>query len=105
MPASRRRASARVAVALLVTALFSLAASVAAQAAANPVSITVNVGYTGFVKAQQWVPVTVDVTNKGQDVNGTVEVTTGINTNGQAIGSVIYKAHVGVPSGATKHLK
>jgi hypothetical protein len=105
MPASRRRASARVAVALVVTAVFSLAATVGAQAAANPVSITVNVGYKGIVKAQQWMPVTVDVTNKGQDVNGTVEVTTGNNANGAPIGSVIYQAHVSVPSGATKHLK
>ena len=105
MPASRRRASARVAVALVATAAFSLAASTGAQAAANPVSITVNVGYTGFVKSQQWMPVTVDITNKGQDVTGTLEVTTGSNTNGPPIGSVIYEAHVSVPSGATKHLK
>jgi hypothetical protein len=105
MPASRPRASARVAAALVLTAVLSLAASVGAQAATNPVSITVNVGYKGLVKAQQWMPVTVDVTNKGQDVNGTVEVTTGINTNGPPIGSVIYQAHVSVPSGATKHLK
>jgi hypothetical protein len=105
MPASRQRASARVAVALVVTAVLYLAASGVAQAAANPVSIAVNVGYKGIVKAQQWMPVTVDVTNKGQDVNGTVEVTTGNNTNGAPIGSVIYQAHVSVPSGATKHLK
>jgi hypothetical protein len=105
MPASRRRASARVAVALVVTAVVSLAASVAAQAATNPISITVNVGYKGFVKAQQWMPVTIDVTNKGQDVNGTVEVTTGNNTNGPPIGSVIYQAHLSLPAGATKHLK
>ena len=105
MPASRRLASARVAVALVATAVLSLAASAGAQAAANPVSITVNVGYNGVVKAQQWMPVTVDVTNKGQDVNGTVEVTTGNNTNGAPIGSVIYQSHVSVPAGATKHLK
>ena len=88
MPASRRRASARVAVAMVVTAVLSVAAAAAAQAAANPISITVNVGYKGFVKAQQWMPVTVDVTNRGQDVSGTVEVTTGNNTNGPPIGSV-----------------
>jgi hypothetical protein len=105
MPASRRRASARVAVALVVTAVVLLAASVAAQAATNPLSITVNVGYKGFVKAQQWMPVTIDVTNKGQDVNGTVEVTTGSNTNGPPIGTVIYQAHLSLPAGATKHLK
>ncbi|HEY0831885.1 MAG TPA: hypothetical protein VGE99_12135, partial [Candidatus Dormibacteraeota bacterium] len=105
MPASRRRASARVAVAMVVTAVLSLAASAAAQAATNPISITVTVGYKGFVKAQQWMPVMVDVTNRGQDINGTIEVTTGNNTNGPPIGSVIYQAHVSVPSGATKHLK
>ena len=105
MPASSRRASARVAVALVVTALASLAASTAAQAATNPISITVNVGYKGLVKAQQWMPVTIDVTNKGQDVNGTVEVTTGSNTNGPPIGTVIYQAHLNLPAGATKHLK
>lgn len=105
MPANRRRASARVAVAMVVTAVLSLAASAAAQAATNPISITVTVGYKGFVKAQQWMPVTVDVTNRGPDVNGTVEVTTGNNTNGAPIGSVIYQAHLSVPAGATKHLK
>jgi len=76
MPASRRRASARVAVAVVVTAVISLAASTAAQAATNPLSIVVKVGYSGFVKAQQWMPVTIDVTNKGPDVDGTLEVTT-----------------------------
>jgi len=91
MPASRQRASARVAVALVVTAVLCAAASAGALAAANPVSITVSVGYKGTVKAQQWMPVTVDVTNKGQDVNGTVEVTTGNNTNGAPIGSVTVR--------------
>src|SRR6202521_6444308 len=105
MPASRRRASARVAVATVVTAFLTLAAAAAAQAATNPISITVNVGYKGFVKAQQWMPVTVDATTRGQDVNGTVEVTTGNNTNGPPIGSVVYPANVSVPSGATQHLK
>ena len=90
---------------MVATAVVSFAASAVAQAATNPLSITVTVGYKGFVKAQQWMPVTIDVTNKGQDVNGTLEVTTGNNTNGPPIGSVIYQAHVSVPSGATKHLK
>jgi hypothetical protein len=105
MAANRGRASARVAVAMVVTAVISFAASTAAQAATNPLSIVVKVGYSGFVKSQQWMPVTIDVTNKGQDVSGTIEVTTGNNTNGPPIGSVIYQAHVSVPSGATKHLK
>jgi hypothetical protein len=105
MPASRRRAFARVAVAVVATAVVSFAATASAQAATNPLSITITTGYGGFVKAQQWMPVAIDVTNKGRDIDGTVEVTTGNNTNGPPIGSVIYQAHVSLPSGATKHLK
>ena len=105
MPASRRRAFARVAVAVVATAVVSFAATASAQAATNPLSVTITTGYGGFVKAQQWMPVAIDVTNRGRDVDGTVEVTTGNNTNGPPIGSVIYQAHVSLPSGATKHLK
>lgn len=105
MPAKRRRAFARVAVAVVATAIASFAATATAQAATNPLSVTVTTGYGGFVKAQQWMPVAIDVTNKGGDVEGTVEVTTGNNTNGPPLGSVIYQAHISLPSGATKHLK
>src|SRR5450756_517637 len=105
MPASRRRASARVAVAMVVTAVISLAASTAAQAATNPLSIAVKVGYSSFVKAQQWMPVTIDVTNKGQDVDGTLEVNAASSSNGPPIGSAIYQTHVSLPTGATKHLR
>lgn len=105
MPASRRRASARVAVAMVVTAVISLAASTAAQAATNPLSIAVKVGYSSFVKAQQWMPVTIDVTNKGPDVDGTLEVNAASSSNGPPIGSAIYQTHVSLPTGATKHLR
>jgi hypothetical protein len=105
MPASRRRASARVAVAFLVTAVISFAASTGAQAAANPLSIAVKVGYSSFVKAQQWMPVIIDVTNKGQEVDGTLEVSTSNNLGGPPIGSAVYQTHLSLPSGATKHLK
>lgn len=104
MPASRRRAS-RVAVAMVVTAMISIAASTAAQAATNPLSISVKVGYSGFVKAQQWMPVTIDVTNKGQEIDGTLEVSAPATTGGPPIGTAIYQTHLSLPAGATKHLK
>ena len=105
MPASLRRAAARILFATVVTAAISIAASGAVQAATNPVTIAVKVGYTGFIKAQQWMPVTIDVTNKGSDVDGTLEVTTPVSTNGPPIGAVVYQAHLTVPSGATKHIR
>ena len=105
MPARRRRAAARLFFATVVTAAISFAAPGAVQAATNPVTIAVKVGYSGFIKAQQWMPVTIDVTNKGSDVDGTLEVTTPVSTNGPPIGAVVYQAHLTVPSGASKHIR
>jgi hypothetical protein len=105
MPASRRRAAARVSFAIVVTAAISFAASGTVQAATNPVTIAVKVGYSGFTKAQQWTPVTIDVTNKASDVDGTLEVTTPVSTNGPPIGAVVYQAHLTVPAGSTKHIR
>jgi hypothetical protein len=107
MPSSRRRASARAALALVAAALTLLGASSATQAATNPISISVKVGYSGFVKAQQWMPVTINLSNQGQDVSGTLEVTaaTGGGQNGQPFESVIYQTPVSLPAGATKNLR
>ncbi|MEA2656042.1 MAG: hypothetical protein QOI23_1407 [Chloroflexota bacterium] len=107
MPASRRRASARAALALVAAALSLLAASTVTQAATSPLSIAVKVGYSGFVKAQQWMPVAVDLTNRGADVDGTLEVTVanGGVQSGQPFESVIYQTHVSLPAGATKQVR
>ena len=85
--------------------VISLAAVPAAQAADNPLSITVKVGYSGFAKPQQWMPVTIDVTNKGPDVDGMLEVSAPVTPNGPPVGSAIYETHLSLASGATKHLK
>lgn len=107
MPASRRRAPGRAALALVAAALTLLGASSAAQAAAKPITMTVKVGYSTFVKAQQWMPVSVDLTNNGPSVDGTLEVTTGLSpgANGQPFEAVIYQTPVSLPAGATKHLR
>ena len=105
MPASRRRAAARISLVAVLTAAISFAAPGAVQAATNPVTLAVKVGYSGFTKAQQWMPVTIDVTNKGPDVDGTLEVTTPVSTNGPPIGAVVYQAHLTIPSGASKHIR
>jgi hypothetical protein len=91
----------------VAVALTLLGASNATQAATNPLSIVLKVGYSGFVKAQQWMPVTIDLTNNGQDVEGTLEVTAanGPAQSGQPFESVIYQTHVSLPAGATKHVR
>jgi hypothetical protein len=100
-----RRAFARAAFALVATGVIALTAVPAAQAADNPLSITVKVGYSGFAKPQQWMPVTIDVTNRGPDVDGTLEVSAPVTPNGPPVGSAIYETHLSLASGATKHLK
>jgi hypothetical protein len=104
MPASRRRASRRLALALMAAATVSFATS-GALAASDPVTIVAKAGYSGFVKAQQWMPVTIDVTNSGPDIDGTLEVSAAVTPNGPPIGSASYQTHLSLASGATKHLK
>ena len=103
MPAGGRRVS-HAALALVAAALLSLAASTV-EAATDPVSITVKVGYSGFVKPEQWMPVAIDLTNTGPDLDGTLEVSTAAVANGPPIGPAIYTTHVSLASGAFKHLK
>src|SRR5260221_11554310 len=106
MPSSRRRVSARAALALAAAALILLGAAGAGQAATNPLSMTMKVGYSGFLKAQQWMPVAIDLTNSGPDVDGTLELTAGFAVGqGSPLESVIYQTHVSLPAGATKHLR
>ena len=106
MPATRRRARFRAAFALVATAVISLAASTPAQAA-GPVSIDVKVGYSSsaVVKAQQWTPVTIDVANRGPNVEGILEVTAPAIANGPPTGTAIYETPISLPPGANKHLK
>ncbi len=95
----------RAAYALVVAGVIGLAAAPAAQAVDNLVSITVKVGYSGFVKTQQWMPVAIDVTNKGADVDGILEVSAPAVANGPPTGAAIYETRVSLPTGTTKHLK
>ncbi len=95
----------RAAYALVVAGVIGLAAAPAARAVDNLVSITVKVGYSGFVKTQQWMPVAIDVTNKAADVDGILEVSAPAVANGPPTGAAIYETRVSLPTGTTKHLK
>src|SRR5260370_40297183 len=102
MPAGCRRVSFAT-LALAVAALASLGAWTAE--AATPISVAVKLGYSGFVKAGQWMPVTIDVTNAGQDFDGPLEVSATASANGPPTGPATYTTHVSLASGATKRLK
>jgi hypothetical protein len=78
----------------------------AAGTSPNPLQITVQAGYHGSSKAGEWMPVTIDVTNSGADVEGTVEVqTSGGSQGGPPISDAIYQVPLSLAAGTTKHLR
>src|SRR5438128_10322336 len=75
--------------------------------AATPLQITGQVGYHNTVKLGQWVPVTVDLTNSGPAVDGTLEVQANNSTGngGPPLGAATYQTPISLASGATKHVR
>lgn len=101
-----RRIPARFGAAVLAAALSLLAAASGAEAATNPVDITVQAGYHGVVKTGDWMPVTIDVTNGGPDVEGSLEVQASSNgQGGPPQGTAVYQTPLSLASGATKHFR
>src|SRR5262245_21019671 len=53
-----------------------------AQAQAEPISLSYQVGFDGYCKEDTWLPIHVEVQNTGADLNATVEVAYKNNNNG-----------------------
>jgi hypothetical protein len=101
-----RRLPARFAAAVVAVTLCLLAAASIAEAAGNPVAITVQAGYHGIVKTGEWMPVIVDVTNSGPDIEGSLEVQAWSNgQNGPPAGNAVYQMPLSLTAGATKHFR
>jgi hypothetical protein len=103
-----RRFAVRALVAAFVSVL-GLGTTIASAAADNPLQMTVQVGYHGTVKLGEWMPVAIDVTNRGADVDGTLEVqgsnSLGAKGGGPPGGSAIYQMPFSLASGSTKHFR
>ena len=69
-----RRLPARIGLATALTAFGLPIAAIPAQAASNPLTLTVHAGYQDVVKAGAWMPVTIDARNTGAGVDGMLEV-------------------------------
>src|SRR5256712_4921067 len=77
------------------------------EAAATPLQFTVQVGFHNTVKLGQWVPVTVDLSNSGPAIDGTLEVQANNSTGngGPPLGAATYQTPISLASGATKHVR
>jgi hypothetical protein len=81
----RRRAPARVVIALASAALAGLAAQLTAHAGSTPVTLNVALEYaaSSSVSSSAWAPLQVTLTNSGPDFSGTVEISITGSPNGQ----------------------
>src|SRR5207302_3971225 len=81
--------------------------SVAGVQAASPVTMAVHIGYHNIVKPGQWVPVVVDITNNGSNIEGTLEIQSGnaLGPGGPPAGVTIYHVPVSLAAGASKHIR
>src|SRR2546429_955501 len=102
-----RRLAVRAGAACFAAVLGAGSTALVSEAAATPLQITVQVGYHNTVKLGQWVPVTVDLTNSGPAVDGTLEVQANNSTGngGPPLGAATYQTPISLASGATEHVR
>ncbi|MGZ6046714.1 MAG: hypothetical protein ACXWNW_19535, partial [Isosphaeraceae bacterium] len=107
MTARGRRIAIRVNLALLVAALALSAAPSGAQAASARLTISAHLGFHDTIKLGDWMPLAIDVTNNGSDLQGTVEVqsSSSLGIGGPPGGTAVYQTPISLASGATKHLR
>jgi hypothetical protein len=100
-----RRLPARIGLAAMLAALALPIAAVSGEAASNPITLSVHVGYQDVVKAGAWMPVTIDARNTGAGVDGMLEVQESLNAQPGVSGFTIYQEPISLASGATKRLR
>jgi len=93
--AARWTIAAAVALAVCWTSVFGAAAG--ADAAREPLQVSVEAGYGGSAKEGRWFPVKVTLSNPGDDVSGELA----LYSEGES-GNVAYAKAVDLPRGSTK---
>jgi hypothetical protein len=105
MAVDRRRLPARFILAfLLIGPALSLRA-MDAQAAAGALTINAHVGYTDVVKAQQWMPISIAVTNSGPNVEGTLAIQSLLPGRGGLGLPASYERPFVLAAGSTKYFR
>src|SRR6266481_5739117 len=101
-----RRSGIRAGVALCAAVIGFSSTAVGSLAAASPVSLAIRVGYNNTTKLGQWMPVAVDISNSGPDLDGTLNIlASNSGGGGPPIGTVVYEVPVNLAGGATKHFR
>jgi len=95
---------ARLALATILASLALPVAAVGAQAKGG-VTLTVHAGYQNVTKPGEWTPVTIDASNSGAGVDGTLEVQESLNAQPGVSGITIYQEPISLAAGATKRVR
>jgi hypothetical protein len=94
-----------VALAVLLIALATPLVAIDARATTDPLTITAHVGYGDVVKVQQWMPVSIAITNNGPEVDGTLDVLTAFNGRIGPSLSYVNESRLVIAPGATKYFR
>ena len=100
-----RRLPAKFALALLAIGLALSLGALDVQAAANPLTITAHLGYGDVIKAQQWMPISIAVTNTGPDIDGTLQIQSSYGGKQGAAWPASYERPLVIANGATKYFR
>jgi len=95
----------RIALTALLLAVSLPGATIAAEAATSPISLTAKFGYQGVYKLQEWMPVTIDVKNSGPDFSGSLEIEAAFTGQPGVASPAIYSTPLSLAAGASKHLR
>src|SRR2546428_5415123 len=98
------RLPARMALAAILASLALSATALGAQAK-GAVTLTVHAGYQDVIKPGEWMPVTIDASNSGAGVDGTLEVQQSLNAQPGVSGTTIYQEPISLAAGASKRVR
>lgn len=105
MTAGIRSLPVKATLALLSVGLAISLGALNARATASPLTITARVGYSDTVKAQQWMPISIVVTNTGPEVDATLEITNRYGGRAGFAWPAVYERPVVLATGATKYFR
>jgi hypothetical protein len=99
------RSLAKLALALMAIGLALSLGALNVNAADNPLTITAHIGYSDTVKTQQWMPITIVVTNSGPEIDGNLEITNSYGGGSGFAWPAIYERPVVLATGSTKYFR
>jgi hypothetical protein len=105
MAVDHRRLPARFILALLLIGLALMVRPMDVQAAASPLTITAHLGYTDVIKTQQWMPLSIAITNNGPEVDGTLVVQSILGGKPGVAWPASYERPLVLAAGATKYFR